>query len=397
MPKQPKLLIVTPSLGAYSEVWLWRQIIEFKCFHPSVLTWQYINQESFPIPGVPVENMQLDFNKKTSLAERLNKRFCGLYDHNFCRPSRHEKRKIYDFIKKIQPDVVLCHFGYTALRILPIVKALNLPLVVHFHGLDLSSSLRNKWYRWSLKSSFRHFVSIVVVGQHQYEWITRQGVNEANVALIPCGVPTHEFLPRYKTDVPHEQIQFIAVSRLTEKKGLEYTIAAFRKIKDNLPGSRLIIVGDGPLRGKLEALVASLTLQNSVEFVGSALPEKVRNLLCDSDIFVQHSVIASSGDMEGSPVAIAEASASGLPVVTTRGSGGTEDLIMNGRSGFLVKQRDTIAMADAMLKLANDPSMRAMMGKAGREHMIEHFDTKKQVQKLEMVLGESVNRWKISV
>ena len=109
-------------------------------------------------------------------------------------------------------------------------------------------------------------------------------------------------------------------------------------------------------------------------------------LSSQSDIFVQHSVVPPDGAMEGSPVAIAEASAAGLPVVVTRGCGGTEDLVIHGRTGFLVEQRDTDDMAACMVRPAARRGPPSTTGE-GRTHphMCKEFDAERQIAKLEDV------------
>src|SRR5690606_23660618 len=102
-PNVFKVLVVTPTLGSYSEVWLWRQIVGFKRSETSVLTWEYLNQDAFPIKTIPFENMQTDFNKKHSIVEHLFIRFHGLIDLNFCGPSKFERRTIFNYINKIKP------------------------------------------------------------------------------------------------------------------------------------------------------------------------------------------------------------------------------------------------------------------------------------------------------
>lgn len=278
---------------------------------------------------------------------------------------------------------MLCHFGFMALRLLPVAQQLGIALVAHFHGLDLSSSLRNRWYRWSLLRALDSFSAIVVVANYQKHWMVEHGVPAEQVHLIPCGVPTQLFKPGKQCH--SKNIRFIAVCRLVEKKGVEYSIRAFAQVVMDCPNVRLTIVGDGPLRGCLEELVRKLGLEKHISFVGMVEPKKVRSYFLESEVFIQHSIVSSRGDTEGSPVSIAEASASGLPVVATR-CGGIEDQVIDGQTGFLVPQRDVSAMAERMLKLARNPGLRNRFGQAGRKHMVEQFDAPRQIKKLEAVL-----------
>ena len=104
----------------------------------------------------------------------------------------------------------------------------------------------------------------------------------------------------------------------------------------------------------------------------------------DASVFVQHSITSGHGDKEGWPVAIAEASASRLPIVSTIHASIPEQVI-DGSTGFLVAEGDENAMASAMTKLALNPSLRKRFGDSAREH-IRNWDTQSQVQKLESIL-----------
>jgi len=372
---------------------LWRQIVRFKRFNVSVLTWQHFNQDKFSLPGVHVENMQLDFNQKRSFVERVKNRLCDLRNLNFCGPAPQERDLIYKCIKKIQPDIVLCHFGYTAMRIFPAVKALKLPIVVHFHGRDISVSLRNKWYRWSLKNMINHFSAAVVVGSHQRrKLIDEYFMEEDRVFLIPCGVPTDVF-NLVEPRSGNSGIQFVSVSRVSEEKGIGYSVRAFAKIATSMLDARYVIIGDGPLRREIEDMVQSFELGERVSIVGMKSPEEIIEYLRLSDVFIQHSVQSQNGSIEGFGVTVAEASSMGLPVVVTD-CGGIADQVVDGVTGYIVPQRDVSAMAERMKQLAGNIERRKEMGRAGRLRMVDHFDTKLQVQKLEEVLIEAVDAWK---
>lgn len=364
---------------------MWRQLVSFNRLKPHLLTWEYKNSAIFPLNGVPLH--VLPFAPEPQNSNRITRwryRLRNLPTGNFYASLGAEREAIEKVLTQTRAEVVLCQYGFMALRLLPLAQQLKIPLVAHFHGLDLSSSLRIRWYRWSLLRALNSFSAIVVVGSHQERWMLEHGVPANRIHLIPCGVPTDLFSPKVQKE--SKDIQFIAVSRMVEKKGLEYTISALAEVCRIFPGARLLIVGDGPLRAKLEALVAELSLTGNVTFAGLCTPEQTRLCLDQSDVFVQHSVVSSKGDMEGSSVSIAEGSAAALPVIATSKCGGTEEQVVDDRTGFLVSQRDVKAMAKRMLQLAGSEILRKDMGEAGREHMVREFDSKRQIAKLENVL-----------
>ena len=97
----------------------------------------------------------------------------------------------------------------------------------------------------------KYFDKVIVVGTHQKEWFEKQGFPKQNIHLIPCGVPTDDFIQHNKTN-HNNVIRFICISRLVEKKGLEYTIKAFDKISNTIEHTELNIYGDGPLEKTLK-------------------------------------------------------------------------------------------------------------------------------------------------
>lgn len=371
--------VVTKTLGEVSEVWLWRQVVGFRSVSPSVLAWEYVNRDDYPLGHIPLHLLKHDpspMHRKRSV--RWHYRARCLRHLNFYASVGQEHKDIEAYLRRQQIDVVLAQFGPIALRVLPIAQKLGIPLVAHFHGHDISSTLRHRWYRWSLARHANRFAAIVIVGNHQRAWFLDHGVSEDRLHVIPCGVPVDQFKPPMQR--PDNPVHFITVSRLSPEKALHHTLSAFSKICRAIPDGRLAIVGDGPERQKLERHALDLKISNRVDFAGYLAPHAVRERLSASHVFLQHSIIR-----EGFGVSLAEAAAMQLPIVSTR-CGGIPDQVVHGETGFLVEQHDVDGMAHHMLQLARDPQLRRQMGKAGRGRMQKHFDTTSQIAKLEDVL-----------
>src|SRR5690606_9989960 len=118
----------------------------------------------------------------------------------------------------------------------------------------------------------------------------------------------------------------------------------FKKAAENHSDAKLIMAGDGQLLNTCQNLIRYLGIESQVEFVGIIAPEKFRHLLTESRGLVQHSITAESGDMEGTPVAVLEASAAGIPVISTFHAG-IPDVIKNGETGLLCEEHDVYGMA----------------------------------------------------
>jgi colanic acid/amylovoran biosynthesis glycosyltransferase len=381
-PTALRLCVVTSCLGGPSEIWVQRQLAGFRDFLPWVLTAETKHDSGYSLPGLRVEEVVFSADSGHGWT-RWPRRLLHSVSRNFYHPTWEESRRLRATISSVGADIILCHFGPVALSILPIAASLDIPLVAHFHGYDLSSSLQDRWYRWSLVGTLRRFAAIVVVGTRQQKWMLEHGVAPEQVHVIPCGVPTDEFVPLPSR--PRSRIKFLAVSRLVEGKGVDYTIRAFKAVVTAGQSVELIVIGDGPERPHLATLISDLQLEPFVTLRGALPNSEVRRQMQDADVFVQHSIEAHDGWWEGFGVSLAEASATGLPIIATR-CGGILDQVLHEETGLLVQQRDTAAMADAMLTLAGDEEMRRRLGANGRQRMQREYETRLQVRKLESVL-----------
>lgn len=162
------------------------------------------------------------------------------------------------------------------------------------------------------------------------------------------------------------------VARLSPEKNHSCLLRAFAKVKNDLEGGRLLVVGDGVLRGQLESEAKSLGIGDRVVFAGSR--HDVPGLLRECDIF------ALSSKTEGLPLTVLEAMACGLPVVATD-VGGISEAVLDGETGFLVSSDDCIAMGSSLKALLKDAVLRRKMGAAGRKRVEKYFDSRMTAQR----------------
>jgi len=132
-----------------------------------------------------------------------------------------------------------------------------------------------------------------------------------------------------------------------------------------------------------------LHLDDSVTMLGVCNSDEISLRMRKARAFVQHSLVANSGDSEGMPVAIIEAQMSGLPVVATRHAG-IPDVVINGETGFIIEEADVDGMADAMIKLAKDPMLAARLGTAARERAVTHFTINHHIEQLAEMIREGM-------
>lgn len=292
-----------------------------------------------------------------------------------------DARRLVAFLRKHGVEAVLAEYGPTGVSVADTCAALDIPLYVHFHGYDVAILGRNPHWRQRYARLFPRIAGAIVPSAYLGERLAALGCPRALIHVNPCGVDPEAFRP--STPEPG---RVLAVGRLTEKKAPHLTIRAFAVAAAERPNARLDIVGEGPLRPACEAEIAALGLGDRVRLLGAQPHDRVEALMQRASLFLQHSVEAPNGDIEGLPVAILEAMASALPVVATRHSGIPEAAI-DGVTALLVEEHDTTAMGKAIARLLDDPDLARSMGVAGRERVLSHFTHAQSCATLRNVMG----------
>ncbi len=178
-----------------------------------------------------------------------------------------------------------------------------------------------------------------------------------------------------------ERPLLLSVAQLWERKGLEDLVRACRLLADRGLRFTCQIVGEGPLRPRLEALIAELAVADRVTLIGPLAHPQVVARLAAARAFVLPCVVAPDGDRDGIPNVILEAMASALPVISTPVSG-IPEVVRDGETGFLVPEHDPAAVADAAERLLVDPTLAARLGAAGRTFVRREFDLRRNVDRL---------------
>jgi len=205
-----------------------------------------------------------------------------------------------------------------------------------------------------------------------------EGCPADRVRVIPNGVDVERFHPRWANPrlraelaLPQESPVAGIVAALRPEKNHELFLQAAALVRQQVPQSHFVIVGDGPQRPKLEALAGELSLTDAVHFLGtrSDIPQ-VLSLL---DVFVL------SSHMEANPVSILEAMATEKPVVATR-VGSVPETVREGQTGYLGAPGSAEELAARVTELFRNPEHAAAMGRAGREHVLAHWSIERMVE-----------------
>lgn len=271
-------------------------------------------------------------------------------------------------------DIVLAEYGLTGLFIGDLCKELKIPLIVTFFGYDASNKEQLEKNKKKYQNLFKNMSYGVAVSQNLIDNLVNIGAPREKLVLSPCG-PNDLF---FKINPSFTEKIFFALGRFVDKKAPYFTIEAFDFLLKKHPDAKLVMGGDGVLLNACKNIVAHKGIEESVIFLGKITPKESVKWYQKAIAFVQHSLEASNGDSEGTPVAILEAAASGLPIVATR-HGGIPYVIENEKIGFLVEERDVKGMAIAMEKLANNYELAKDMGECARINVKKNFSMEKHI------------------
>ncbi len=269
-------------------------------------------------------------------------------------------------------DIIYAQFGGIGKMFARLKLCLNLSakLVTCFRGRDASQSLLSA--PKSYKLLFQLGTLFLPVCDYFKSRLIKLGCEEEKIVVHHSSIDCQKFSYKERF-LEGETIRFVSVCRLVEKKGLEYSIRAVAKLVKQYPNIRYTIVGFGPLQNKLEALIAELNVQSNIKIVGRASETEVAQILNQSHVFILSSVTTLENDQEGIPNSLKEAMARGLPVVSTYHSGISE-LVEDGISGFLVSERDVVALIKKLKYLIRNPEIWRSMGLNGRAKVEEEYD-----------------------
>ena len=364
-----RICIVSPNKDVYSETFIRAHIEQL----PMKVTALF----GYPLPGETGDGVSLYSN---GLGQRLlnyaGNKFFG-YENGWIR-----QRNLIKFMKHNKIEVVLAEYGHTGVAVMDVCQEANIPLVVHFHGHDAyhANILENEGKKYP--ELFSRADALVVVSKDMHQQLINLGAPSEKIFINPCGVDVSKF---DGAEPGNSDPIFISVGRFVDKKAPQLTILAFNEVLKSNSDARLKMIGDGPLLEACMQIADALGIVEFVEFRGPLPHEEVVNQLRSARVFIQHSMRTKSGDSEGTPVGILEASAAGLPIIATRHTG-IKDIVIEGETGFLVDEGDIHGMANAMVNLSWDQSLAAQLGKNGRDFIVSNYSMKKSITNLSNII-----------
>jgi len=302
--------------------------------------------------------------------------------------------RFFAYLRSFHPDIIHAHMFHASMlaRLARIV--LRTPVVCTVHSeiecsqLKKSGRIREWIYRLTDRASN---CTTGVSHRVRDRYLTRRIVRNSIMPVIENGVDPDRFKPdtdnrmkmRTKLGLSNLFI-WLAVGRLEDPKDYLRMVRAFRPIYERWPSARLVIAGEGRLRGQIETAIVDANLQAAVTLLGSR--QDVPDLMNAADAFVLCS------EWEGCQLVLLEAGAAGLPAVATD-VGAAPQIVIPDRTGFLVPPRDTEALTGAMLRLLDVPASRRMeMGEQARLHIVNHYSIRSVHRHYEQVYEDVLAR-----
>jgi len=288
-------------------------------------------------------------------------------------------------IRDLAPELVHAHFGPDGVWAMPLARRLGVPLIVTFHGWDFAicrgrmtadGGALYPLYARRRPRLFEVADRVVAVSRYAAEQLARLGCPEHKIAIHPIGVDVN----RFDVQQGEREPVILFVGRLVAQKGTAYLLDAFERLQALHPGWRVVVVGDGPERARLEASAREREL--AVGFQGALPPQEVAAWLARASIFCVPSLVRVCGCGEAFGIAFAEAQAAGVPVVSFD-EGGVGEAVENGSGGLLVPHRDLDALTDALGALMQDAGLRTAMGTAARARIERRYRLADRTAELE--------------
>ena len=287
-------------------------------------------------------------------------------------------------IKEYKPDIVHAHYA-SSYGLIGALTGFH-PFVISVWGSDVFRFPTYSFiHRRTLIYSFTKADKILATSNVLKEESKKYTLKE--IAVIPFGIDTEKFSPKEVNSIfKYEDVVIGTIKALEYVYGVEYLIRAFKIVKTKLFNQtiKLLVVGSGTLKESLEKIVKELELENDTVFTGYIGQDNISDYHNMLDIYVAVSLEESFG------VSVIEASACSKPVIVSN-VGGLLEVVEKGKTGFIVEPKNPEALAEALIKLINNPGLRVEMGRNGRNKVLQHYQWDDSVKKMIGVYNSLLN------
>ncbi len=271
-----------------------------------------------------------------------------------------------------EADRLHAHFLWTAASATYTMSRLTgVRYSVTLHAGDIFARANRSFLKGPVLACAEFVVTISDYNQR----VLSEFVDPGRIHKVHCGLSSaeHAEWACLAERRPHDAELIASVGRLTAKKGHDLLIRAVARLHASGRDAKCAIVGEGPEEQHLRSLIAELHMEDAVKMLGAVSLAEVRSLFEAAGLFALAAVQARDGDIDGIPVALMEAMAACLPVVSSRVSG-IPELVQDGVSGILVEQADEVTIAGALDRLLASPDVRHTLGRAASATVLQQFN-----------------------
>lgn len=279
-------------------------------------------------------------------------------------------------IHQLHPDVLHAHHA-TSYGLVGAISGYH-PFLIHTWGRDVMELPRgSRLYRWLVTFNLQRADAITATSQAMSRRINELLKCPVQVTVIPFGVDLTLFNPKaFAKRRKGSEITIGVVKSLEPVYGLDNLLLALALARQHCRNLRALLVGDGSQRETLETMACDLGIEQHIEFAGTVDHARVPHMLSQMDLFVLPS------RSEGFGVSAVEAMAMELPVIASD-TGGLREVVVHGETGFLVPPDSPRALAQLIVQLARDPTLRSSLGRSGRARVTQEFDWRENALRME--------------
>ena len=287
--------------------------------------------------------------------------------------------RLIRYVRQYQPDIIHTQLEASDIFGTLVAKILGIPTLTTLHTLDVKPKTKRSYWRnlirWRILNSFCD--QIIAVSEITRQHYVALGLRPEKIITLYNGVDMQRFIPfgrseaktRRVLDVPDDSIVMVTVAVLREAKGIQYMLQAMPAILKKFPNAYYVVVGDGAYGDPLKALVASLSIEGRVLFLGHR--SDIPAILAESDLFVFPTL------MDALPTVLLEAMAVGKPIVSSR-VGGIPEILEHEVNALLIRPATPAELSDSCIRVLSDRDLKQRLSASARNAVEERFDVRKQ-------------------
>jgi len=287
-------------------------------------------------------------------------------------------------IRRTQADILHIHLPNPIAVLSSLAAGHRGHLVITYHSDTVRQKFLGQLFEPFLQAILRRSSVVIATSSAYLDSSPFLSAHRDKCRVIPYGIDTHQF-QKCESDAvdrirrEHGDRLVISVGRLVYYKGFEYLIRAMADVR-----GKLLIVGDGPLRGQLETLVDRLGIRDKVIFTGEIDNSQTAPYYHAAKVFV----LASIARSEAFGIVQIEAMAAGLPVINTRLESGVPFVSLHGQTGLTVEPANPSALASAINRLLDNPDLRNSLGVAGVQRANAEFSLERMATRTVQLYNE---------